>query len=201
MYNQRRKRGEIFDRDLIFIFVIGDGGNDIGMGFIIGAVLRNYKMIIFEYDNGGYMNIGYQFLYIMFYGVFILILYVGKVQFGKLIFYKDIFQIMAVINVLYVVIVVEFDFIDFVKKVRKVQKIMREEGFVYIKVLLVCLFNWGDELLKERRVIQAVVDCCFYLFYEIDYGKIIIIYDFEKKGKKIFVIEWFLMMGRIKYFI
>ena len=43
--------------------VSGDGGMDIGMGSALGAALRNHHMIIFEYDNGGYMNTGYQLSY------------------------------------------------------------------------------------------------------------------------------------------
>lgn len=57
--------------------------------------------------------------------------------------------------------------------------------------------NWGDEPSKERRVIQAAVDCCFHPLYEIDHGKTTITYDPEKKGKKIPVIEWLSMMEEL----
>ncbi|ADQ45878.1 pyruvate flavodoxin/ferredoxin oxidoreductase domain protein [Caldicellulosiruptor kronotskyensis 2002] len=199
MYNQRRKRGEIPDRDLTFILVTGDGGNDIGMGPTIGAALRNHKMIIFEYDNGGYMNTGYQLSYTTPYGASTSTSHVGKAQFGKSTFHKDTPQIMAATNIPYVATVAESDPIDFVKKAKKAQKIMREEGLVYIKALSACPLNWGDEPSKERRVIQAAVDCCFHPLYEIDHGKTTITYDPEKKGKKIPVIEWLSMMGRTKH--
>ncbi|WP_039764325.1 thiamine pyrophosphate-dependent enzyme [Caldicellulosiruptor sp. F32] len=199
MYHQRQKRGEIPNRELTFILVTGDGGNDIGMGPTIGAALRNHKMIIFEYDNGGYMNTGYQLSYTTPYGASSSTSHVGKTQFGKSTFHKDTPQIMAATNIPYVATVAESDPIDFVKKARKAQKIMREEGLVYIKALSACPLNWGDEPSKERRVIKAAVDCCFHPLYEVDHGKTIITYDPEKKGKKIPVIEWLSMMGRTRH--
>ncbi len=199
MYHQRQKRGEIPNRELTFILVTGDGGNDIGMGPTIGAALRNHKMIIFEYDNGGYMNTGYQLSYTTPYGASSSTSHVGKTQFGKSTFHKDTPQIMVATNIPYVATVAESDPIDFVKKARKAQKIMREEGLVYIKALSACPLNWGDEPSKERRVIKAAVDCCFHPLYEVDHGKTIITYDPEKKGKKIPVIEWLSMMGRTRH--
>ncbi|AZT90038.1 pyruvate synthase [Caldicellulosiruptor changbaiensis] len=199
MYHQRQKRGEIPNRELTFILVTGDGGNDIGMGPTIGAALRNHKMIIFEYDNGGYMNTGYQLSYTTPYGASSSTSHVGKTQFGKSTFHKDTPQIMAATNIPYVATVAESDPIDFVKKARKAQKIMWEEGLVYIKALSACPLNWGDEPSKERRVIKAAVDCCFHPLYEVDHGKTIITYDPEKKGKKIPVIEWLSMMGRTRH--
>lgn len=199
MYHQRQKRGEIPQNELTFILVTGDGGNDIGMGPTIGAALRNHKMIIFEYDNGGYMNTGYQLSYTTPYGASTSTSHVGKVQFGKSTFHKDTPQIMAATNIPYVATVAESDPMDFVKKVKKAQKIMKEEGLVYIKALSACPLNWSDEPSKERRVIQAAVNCCFYPLYEVDHGKTTITYDPEKRGKKIPVIEWFSMMGRTKH--
>lgn len=199
MYHQRQKRGEIPNRELTFILVTGDGGNDIGMGPTIGAALRNHKMIIFEYDNGGYMNTGYQLSYTTPYGASTSTSHVGKTQFGKSTFHKDTPQIMAATNIPYVATVAESDPIDFIKKAKKAQKIMREEGLVYIKALSACPLNWGDEPSKERRVIKAAVDCCFHPLYEVDHGKTIITYDPEKKGNKIPVIEWLSMMGRTRH--
>lgn len=41
----------------------GDGGMDIGMGSALGTALRRHHLLLFEYDNGGYMNTGYQLSY------------------------------------------------------------------------------------------------------------------------------------------
>lgn len=128
MYHQRQKRGEIPNRELTFILVTGDGGNDIGMGPTIGAALRNHKMIIFEYDNGGYMNTGYQLSYTTPYGASSSTSHVGKTQFGKSTFHKDTPQIMAATNIPYVATVAESDPIDFVKKARKGTKDYERRG-------------------------------------------------------------------------
>ncbi|MEZ0537981.1 thiamine pyrophosphate-dependent enzyme [Caldicellulosiruptoraceae bacterium PP1] len=202
MYKERQRRGEIpNDRELTFIMVTGDGGNDIGMGPTIGAALRNHKMIIFEYDNGGYMNTGYQLSYTTPYGASSSTSHVGKAQAGKSTFHKDTPQIMAATNIPYVATVAESDPVDFVKKAKKAQKIMREEGLVYLKALSACPLNWSDEPSKERRVIAAAVDSCFYPLYEIDHGITTITYNPEAKGKKIPVVDWFKMMGRTKHLI
>lgn len=63
MFHQRQKRGEYPKGEITFIMVSGDGGMDIGMGSAIGTALRNNHIILFEYDNGGYMNTGYQLSY------------------------------------------------------------------------------------------------------------------------------------------
>ena len=63
VFHQKQKRGEYPDGQITFIMVSGDGGMDIGMGSALGTALRGHCMIIFEYDNGGYMNTGYQLSY------------------------------------------------------------------------------------------------------------------------------------------
>ena len=59
MFHQRQKRGEYPKGEITFIMVSGDGGMDIGMGSALGTAIRNERLIIFEYDNGGYMNTGF----------------------------------------------------------------------------------------------------------------------------------------------
>ena len=63
VFHQKQKRGEYPEGDITFLMVSGDGGMDIGMGSALGTALRNHRLIIFEYDNGGYMNTGYQLSY------------------------------------------------------------------------------------------------------------------------------------------
>ncbi|MDE6626972.1 MAG: pyruvate synthase, partial [Lachnospiraceae bacterium] len=63
MFHQRQKRGEYPEGEITFVMISGDGGMDIGMGSALGTAIRNERLIIFEYDNGGYMNTGYQLSY------------------------------------------------------------------------------------------------------------------------------------------
>ena len=90
VYNQKVKRGEIPDEDVTFIMVSGDGGLDIGLGSAIGAGLRGHGMIVFEYDNGGYMNTGYQQSYSTPKGARSSTSHIGKYENGKLTFHMDI---------------------------------------------------------------------------------------------------------------
>ena len=58
---RKQQKGEIPPGDIVFVMVTGDGGMDIGMGSALGTALRGHRLLIFEYDNGGYMNTGYQY--------------------------------------------------------------------------------------------------------------------------------------------
>ena len=51
---RKQEKGEIPPGDIIFVMVSGDGGLDIGMGSALGTALRGHRLLIFEYDNGGY---------------------------------------------------------------------------------------------------------------------------------------------------
>ena len=93
MFHQRQKRGEYPKGEITFIMVSGDGGMDIGMGSAIGTALRNNHIILFEYDNGGYMNTGYQLSYSTPKGAKSSTSHVGEYQYGKSFFNKDMPQI------------------------------------------------------------------------------------------------------------
>ena len=55
---RKQKKGELPPGDIVFVMVSGDGGMDIGMGSALGTALRGHRLLLFEYDNGGYMNTG-----------------------------------------------------------------------------------------------------------------------------------------------
>lgn len=199
MYHQRQKRGELPPGTITFIMVSGDGGMDIGMGSAIGTALRGSNLILLEYDNGGYMNTGYQLSYSTPKGARSSTSHVGKVQYGKQFFHKDTPQIMAATNIPYVATVAESNPVDFIRKAAKAQKYANEYGMVYLKALSACPLNWGDRPNQERDVIGAAVDCCYFPLYEIEQGYTTLSYDPEAKGKKRPVLDWLSMMGRTKH--
>lgn len=199
MFHQRQKRGEMPKGKITFIMISGDGGMDIGMGSAIGTALRGSNLILMEYDNGGYMNTGYQLSYSTPKGAKSSTSHVGKYQYGKQFFHKDTPQIMAATNIPYVATVAESNPADFIKKAAKAQKYADEYGMVYLKALSACPLNWSDRPNLERKVIGAAVDCCYFPLYEIENGVTALSYDPEAKGKKIPVIEWLSMMGRTKH--
>lgn len=199
MCRQRQKRGELPEGEIAFVMVSGDGGMDIGMGSAIGTALRNNHLILFEYDNGGYMNTGYQLSYSTPMGAKSSTSHVGPNQYGKNFFHKDTPMIMAATNIPYVATVAECNPADFLKKAAKAKAYAAEHGMAYLKALSACPLNWGDKPNTERRVIQAGVDCCYFPLYEVERGITKITYDPEAAGKKLPAADWLGMMGRTKH--
>lgn len=196
---RKQRQGEIPPGDIVFILVSGDGGLDIGMGSALGTALRGHRLLIFEYDNGGYMNTGYQLSYSTPKGARSSTSHVGKTQYGKTFFHKDMPQIMAAANIPYVATAAESNPVDFMKKAAKAAEYAKDYGTSYIKALSACPLNWNDKPATERNVIAAAVDSCFFPLYEVEQGKTKLSYDPEKNGKKIPVLDWLTMMGRTKH--
>lgn len=199
VFHQRQKRGEYPDGDITFIMVSGDGGMDIGMGSALGTALRGHHMIIFEYDNGGYMNTGYQLSYSTPMGARSSTSHVGKDQYGKTFFHKDMPEIMAATHLPYVATVAESNPSDFIKKAAKAAAYAKEFGTAYVRAISACPLNWNDRPDLERDVIAAAVNCCYFPLYEIERGITTLNYDPEKNHKKIPVTDWLSMMGRTKH--
>lgn len=199
VFHQKQKRGEYPEGDITFVMVSGDGGMDIGMGSALGTALRNHHLIIFEYDNGGYMNTGYQLSYSTPMGAKSSTSHVGKDRHGKTFFHKDSPEIMAATHIPYIATVAESNPGDFIRKAAKAAAYSREFGTAYVKALSACPLNWGDKPNLERSVISAAVDCCYFPLYEIERGITSLNYDPEEKNKKIPVVDWLSMMGRTKH--
>ncbi len=199
MFHQRQARGELPPGDITFIMVSGDGGMDIGMGSAIGTALRGDPVIIFEYDNGGYMNTGYQLSYSTPLGAKSATSHLGEKQWGKSFFHKDMPRIMAATGMPYVATAAESDPNDFIRKAAKAGYYAKNHGTAYIKCLSACPLNWGDKPNTERKVIAAAVDSCYFPLYEVEKGITAISYDPEQKGKKLPVESWLKMMGRTRH--
>ncbi len=198
---RKQQKGEIPPGDIIFVMVSGDGGMDIGMGSAIGTALRGHRLLIFEYDNGGYMNTGYQLSYSTPLGAKSSTSHVGKNQYGKTFFNKDMPQIMAATGIPYVATVAESNPTDFIKKAAKAAYYAKTTGTAYVKAISACPLNWNDKPATERRVIEAAVNSCYFPLYEVEQGVTKLSYDPEKQGKKIPVIDWLSMMGRTKHLV
>ncbi len=199
MYHKMQERGELPEGDITFIMVSGDGGMDIGMGSALGTALRGDPVILFEYDNGGYMNTGYQLSYSTPMGAKSATSHLGNNQWGKNFFNKDMPRIMAGTGMPYVAAAAESGANDFIKKAAKAQYYAKNYGTAYIKCLSACPLNWGDKPNTERKVISAAVNSCYFPLYEIEQGYTSLSFDAEAKGKKIPVEDWLKMMGRTKH--
>lgn len=202
MFHEKQRRGEIpKGEEFTFVMVSGDGGMDIGLGPSLGTAMRNHRMIIMEYDNGGYMNTGYQQSYATPLGAKTSTSNVGIAQRGKSTFNKDTPQLFVAANIPYVATVAESQPADFIKKATKAQSYANKYGLAFIKALSACPLNWGDNPRYERGVIETAVNCCYHPLYEVENGITTINYNPEDKDKKIPVSEWLKMMGRTKHLI
>lgn len=199
MYHKMQERGELPEGDITFIMVSGDGGMDIGMGSALGTALRNDPVILFEYDNGGYMNTGYQLSYSTPMGAKSATSHLGEKQWGKSFFNKDMPRIMAATGMPYVATAAESEPNDFIKKAAKAQYYAKNYGTAYIKCLSACPLNWGDKPSTERKVISAAVNSCYFPLYEVERGHTSLSFDPESKNKKIPVSDWLKLMGRTKH--
>ena len=198
---RRQEKGEIPKGDIVFIMVTGDGGTDIGMGSALGTALRGHNMIIFEYDNGGYMNTGYQLSYSTPKGAKSATSHVGSLQYGKTFFNKDMPEIMAAANIPYVATVAECNPKDFITKAAKAAYYAKNQGMAYIKALSACPLNWNDNPATERAVIEAAVNCGYFPLYEVEKGITKLNYNHENSNKKMPVKQWFSMMGRTRHLV
>jgi len=169
------------------------------MGSAIGTALRGHRLLIFEYDNGGYMNTGYQLSYSTPLGARSSTSHIGKTQYGKSFFHKDMPKIMAATGIPYVATVAESHPTDFIKKAAKAAYYAKTTGTAYVKAISACPLNWNDKPATERRVIEAAVNCCYFPLYEIEQGITTLSYEPDKTGKKIPVLDWLSMMGRTKH--
>lgn len=199
MYHKMQERGEMPKGDITFIMVSGDGGMDIGMGSALGTALRNDPVILFEYDNGGYMNTGYQLSYSTPMGAKSATSHLGEMSWGKSFFNKDMPRIMAATGMPYVATAAESEPNDFIKKAAKAQYYAKNYGTAYIKCLSACPLNWGDKPNTERKVISAAVNSCYFPLYEVERGITTLSFDPESKNKKVPVLDWLKMMGRTKH--
>ncbi len=196
MFYERQRRGELPEGEITFVMVSGDGGMDIGMGSALGAALRNAPIVLLEYDNGGYMNTGYQLSYSTPRGAKSATSHLGKAQAGKSFFHKDMPMIMAGNGVPYLATAAECDPSDLVKKEAKAKYTARHFGMAYVRVLSACPLNWGDKPNTERQVIRAAVDSCYFPLFEMEHG--ITTLNYTPK-EKLPIEEWFAMMGRTKH--
>ena len=201
MYKQKQRKGEMASGKITFVMVSGDGGLDIGLGSALGAAIRNHNMIIFEYDNGGYMNTGYQLSYSTPLGAKSATSHVGKDQSGKSFLQKDNPQLFADTGIPYVATVSESNVTDFIKKVAKAQYYADNYGTAYIKAISACPLNWGDYGKYERIVADKGVKSCYHPLYEVERGITTINYNPELKNEKIPVADFLGAMGRTKHLL
>lgn len=201
LFYYKQRKGEFPAGDIVFIMVSGDGGMDIGMGSALGTAFRGHRLLLFEYDNGGYMNTGYQLSYSTPMGAKSATSHIGSRQYGKDFFHKDMPLLMAATDMAYVATVAESNPADFMKRAAKAVQYAKDTGTAYVKAISACPLNWNDNPKQERNVIEAAVNCNYFPLYEVEQGKTHLSYHPQKAGKKIPVADWLGMMGRTRHLL
>ncbi len=198
-YKEMQRRGEYPEGKITFVMISGDGGMDIGMGSAVAAALRGDGFILMEYDNGGYMNTGYQHSYSTPDGALSSTQHNPATARQKN--YKNTPFILAASGASYVATVAECNIVDFRKKAKKAAEHATNGNFAYVKALSACPLNWGDTPSTERQNIEAAVNSCFFPLYEIENNKLTLTYNPEKNNKKCEIVQWFRYMKRTNYLL
>jgi pyruvate ferredoxin oxidoreductase alpha subunit len=181
--------------------ITGDGGMDIGIGAVLGAAIRNHKMIILEYDNQGYMNTGSQLSYSTPLGHMTSTSHVGPAQAGKAFHHRDTPQILAACHIPYVFTGTEAFPDDLVKKAAKAQWYAKNEGLVYGKVLIACPLNWRSEERVGAKILEAAANCRFFPLYEVEQGITKLTYDPDRTRHRTDVRDWLGLMGKTRHLL
>lgn len=163
-YRALRRRGRLAD-DVTFIAVAGDGGTyDIGLQSLSGAMERGHKMLYVCYDNGAYMNTGFQRSGSTPLGAWTTTSPVGPERRGKEQHRKNVTEIMASHGIPYVAQASPHDPRDLM---RKVDKALDADGPAFLNILSPCPRGWraaGDLTITLARL---ATECCFWPLYEV----------------------------------
>ena len=202
MLQERQRRGELpAGEDITFVMISGDGGMDIGIGAVLGAAIRNHKMIILEYDNQGYMNTGSQLSYSTPLGHMTSTSHVGPAQAGKAFHHRDTPQILSACNIPYVFTGTEAFPDDLVRKAAKAQWYAKNEGLVYGKVLIACPLNWRSEERIGTKILETAVNCRFFPLYEVEQGITKITHDPDRARHRVGIRDWLSLMGKTRHLL
>ncbi len=141
-YRALKKKGKI-EENVKFIAFGGDGGTyDIGLQSLSGAMERGHSMLYVCYDNGAYMNTGFQRSGATPVGAWTTTSPVGKEQAGKLQNRKNLTDIMIAHGLKYVAQASPHDPRDLVRKAAKALSI---DGPTFLNVLSPCPRGWRSD--------------------------------------------------------
>ncbi len=147
-YRALKKKG-LVEEDTKFIAFGGDGGTyDIGLQSLSGAMERGHQMLYVCYDNGAYMNTGFQRSGATPQGAWTTTSPVGKAQSGKMQNRKNLTDIMIAHELGYVAQASPHDPRDLV---RKSAKALDTPGATFLNVLAPCPRGWRADGAETHR--------------------------------------------------
>ncbi|MBD3286624.1 pyruvate ferredoxin oxidoreductase [candidate division WOR-3 bacterium] len=167
-YKALKRNGKISE-DMNFIAFGGDGGTyDIGLQSLSGAIERGHKMLYVCYDNGAYMNTGYQRSSATPYTAHTTTSPSGSKIPGKQQKRKDLTEIIVAHNPAYAAQTTPGYYMDLI---RKVEKALAADGPSFINVLSPCVPGWGYPPEQSMNISKLAVETLFWPLYEWQDGK------------------------------
>ncbi|MBK5225376.1 MAG: pyruvate ferredoxin oxidoreductase [Thermoleophilia bacterium] len=194
-YNSLKKQGKIKD-DMYFVAFGGDGGTyDIGLQSLSGAVERGHNFVYVCYDNGAYMNTGFQRSSATPYGAWTTTSPVGKESAGKQQNRKDLTAILVAHDIPYAATASPHNFKDLMNKA---EKAFATPGPAFINVISPCPRGWRTPGDQTIALAKEAVQSCYWPLYEVENGKYKINYK-PKGAKKTPVADWLKKQGRFAH--
>ena len=161
------KRGKLEDR-VKFIAFGGDGGTyDIGLQALSGAMERGHDMLYVCYDNGGYMNTGFQRSSATPHGAWTTTSPVGSDLPGKMGHSKNLTEIMVAHRLPYVAQSSPHDPQDLTHKASKALEI---EGPTFLNVLSACPRGWRTDNDEGVDLMRLATETCYWPLFEVNDG-------------------------------
>jgi len=188
-----KKKGEIAD-NVKFIAFGGDGGTyDIGLQSLSGAMERGHRMLYVCYDNGAYMNTGFQRSGATPVGAWTTTSPVGKESTGKVQNRKNLTELMIAHGLRYVAQASPHDPRDLV---RKAAKALSVDGATFLNVISPCPRGWRSDGAESIDLAREAVNTCYWPLFEYEDGEYRLTY---RPQHKLPLIPWLKRQGRFAH--
>jgi len=188
-----KKKGLIED-NVKFIAFGGDGGTyDIGLQSLSGAMERGHQMLYVCYDNGAYMNTGFQRSGATPLGAWTTTSPVGKATSGKLQNRKNLTDIMIAHELGYVAQASPHDPRDLV---RKAAKALATPGATFLNILAPCPRGWRSDGAETIDLARAAVNAGYWPLFEVVDGEYHLTYRPRHKEP---LVPWLKRQGRFAH--
>ena len=188
-----RKRGRLREQ-VKFIAFGGDGGTyDIGLQSLSGAMERGHQMLYVCYDNGAYMNTGFQRSSATPAGAWTSTSPVGDAQSGKPQHSKNLTEIMVAHRIPYVAQASPHDPRDLM---RKAARALATDGPSFLNVISPCPRGWRTESADGMALARLATETCYWPLFEVEDGRYRLSYRPRDKRP---VAEWLEQQGRFAH--
>ncbi len=192
-FRSLKKQGKLED-NVKFIAFGGDGGTyDIGLQSLSGAMERGHNMLYVCYDNGAYMNTGFQRSGATPVGAWTTTSPVGKAAEGKIQNRKDLTDIMIAHGLRYVAQASPHDPRDLV---RKAARALATEGPSFLNVIAPCPRGWRADGAETIELAREAVNTCYWPLFEVEDGQYKLTYRPREKQP---IIPWLKKQGRFAH--